>query len=138
MGRTNPTYRDALQRLEGEWEPMRRGLRWEYQDDFDRLFSRARGFADAAGYANPPDPERALVFSVLLAHEVELRELRGKLEAASGESALETGGDGGLETGVEGGVGEGGSRIEGACEDGNERGRQRTYEGESDGRGDEE
>ena len=81
MGRTNPTYRDALRGLESEWDPMRRGLRREYQADFDRLFSRARGFADAAGYANPPDPERALLLSLLLAHEVELRELRDELEA---------------------------------------------------------
>lgn len=137
MGRTNPTYRDALRRLEGEWEPMRRGLRREYQDDFDRLFARARGFAAAAGYANPPDPERALVFSVLLAHEVELRELRAKLEAASDERALETGGDDGFEAGVEGGDDEGESGSEGACAD-EERERQRTNEGESEGSGDEE
>ncbi|SER73552.1 hypothetical protein [Natrinema salaciae] len=76
MGRTNPTYRDALRRLESEWEPMRRALRRAHQDDFDRLFDRARSFADAAGYANQPDPERALLLSLLLAHEVELRRLR--------------------------------------------------------------
>ncbi|WP_276252512.1 hypothetical protein [Halomontanus rarus] len=112
MGRTNPTYRDALRRLEEEWEPMRRGLRREYQDDFDRLFARARGFADAASYANPPDPERALVFSVLLAQEVELRELREKLEAVSRERALEARGDDGVEAGVEGGVDEDESESE--------------------------
>ena len=81
MGRTNPTYRDALRRLESEWEPMRRALRREYQADFDRLFDRGRTFADAAGYANPPDPERALLLSLALAHEVELRRLREDLEA---------------------------------------------------------
>ncbi|WP_226005507.1 hypothetical protein [Natrinema salinisoli] len=81
MGRTNPTYRDALRRIESDWEPMRRALRREYQSDFDRLFDRAREFADAAGYANPPEPERALLLSLLLAHEVELRRLRAELEA---------------------------------------------------------
>lgn len=80
MGRTTPTYRDAIRRMESEWEPMRRALRAEYQADFDRLFDRARGFADAAGYANRPDPERALLLSLALAHEVELRELRDRLE----------------------------------------------------------
>ena len=78
MGRTNPTYRNAVRALEEEWAPMRRALRVEYQDDFDRLFDRARGFADAAGHANPPDPERALLMSLLLAHEVELRQLRSE------------------------------------------------------------
>lgn len=124
MGRTNPTYRDALRRLEGEWEPMRRGLRREYQDDFDRLFARARGFADAAGYANPPDPERAFVLSVLLAQEVELRELRGKLEAASGDRALEAGGDDGFRD--DGGDRESGS--ERVCKDESERKGERTNE----------
>ncbi|WP_436347353.1 hypothetical protein [Natronorubrum sp. FCH18a] len=80
MGRTNPTYRDALRGLESEWEPMRRALRREYQTDFDRLFDRGRTFADAAGYANPTDPERALLLSLALAHEVELRRLRAELE----------------------------------------------------------
>lgn len=80
MGRTNPTYRDAVSSLESKWGPMRRALRREYQADFDRLFERARGFADAAGHANATDPERALVLSVLLAHEVELRQVRGRLE----------------------------------------------------------
>ncbi|GAB3021495.1 hypothetical protein [Natronobiforma cellulositropha] len=81
MGRTTPTYRDALRGLETEWEPMRRALRREHQADFDRLFARAHGFADAAGYANPPEPERALLVSLLLAHEAELRVLRERLEA---------------------------------------------------------
>ena len=83
MGRTNPTYRDALRALEREWQPMGRALRRPYRADFDRLFERARGFADAAGHANPPDPERALVVSLLLAHEAELRQLRERLDAST-------------------------------------------------------
>ncbi|MDJ1431180.1 hypothetical protein [Halostagnicola sp. A-GB9-2] len=79
MGRTNPTYRDAIASLESEWGPMRRALRREYQGDFDRLFDRARNFADAAGYANATDPERALLLSLLLAHEVEHRRLCDRL-----------------------------------------------------------
>ncbi len=82
MGRTNPTYRDALASLESDWGPMRRALRREYQGDFDRLFDRARNFADAAGHANATDPERALLLSLLLAHEVEHRRMRGRLEEA--------------------------------------------------------
>ncbi|MFC6716786.1 hypothetical protein ACFQGT_16970 [Natrialbaceae archaeon GCM10025810] len=92
MGRTNPTYRNAIRRLEREWHPMGEALRREYRDDFDRLFDRAREFADAAGYANPPDPERAFLLSLLLAHEVELRRLESRLEhleAAASREALE-------------------------------------------------
>ncbi len=76
MGRTNPTYRDALAGVEADWQDFRRGLRREYEGDFDRLFDRARDHADAAGYHNSPDPMDALVVSVLLAHEHELRRLR--------------------------------------------------------------
>jgi len=79
MGRTNPTYRDALRRLEADCQPFRRALRRQYQTDFDRLFERARGFADAAGYRNGTDPEFAFLVSVALAQEVELRELRERV-----------------------------------------------------------
>lgn len=93
MGRTNPTYRDALRGLQSEWEPMRRALRREYQADFDRLFDRGRAFADAAGYANPRDPERALLLSLALAHEVELRRLRAELAERDDRTDLEDVGD---------------------------------------------
>jgi hypothetical protein len=76
MGRTNPTLRDRLDRIEREWQPMRRALRRRHQGDFDRLFERARGHADATGQANPPDAWRAFVVAVLLAQERELRRLR--------------------------------------------------------------
>ncbi|MDZ7729894.1 MAG: hypothetical protein U5K37_01100 [Natrialbaceae archaeon] len=79
-GSNDPTYRNAIRGLEEEWAPMRRALRQPYQADFDRLFDRARGFADAAGQANSPDPERALLLSLLLAHEVEIRQLHERLE----------------------------------------------------------
>ncbi|GAB7018462.1 hypothetical protein [Halostagnicola bangensis] len=102
MGRTNPTYRDAIASLESQWGPMRRALRREYQGDFDRLFDRARNFADAAGHANATDPERALLLSLLLAHEVEHRRLCDRLAKTEARlGALEStvaSSDGGLES----------------------------------------
>lgn len=85
MGRTNPTMRDRLDRLERDWQPFRRSLRYRHQDDFDRLFERARGHADAASQQNPPDVWQAFVVAVLLAQERELRALRDELPASSGE-----------------------------------------------------
>jgi len=76
MGRTNPTMRDRLDRLEEEWQPFRRSLRYRHQDDFDRLFERARGHADAASQQNPRDAWRAFVMGVLLAQEREIERLR--------------------------------------------------------------
>lgn len=91
MGRTNPTTRDRLDRLESEWQPFRRSLRYRHRDDFDRLFERARGHADAASQQNPRDAWRAFVMSVLLAQERELQRLTEQVADASAEP---TDGDG--------------------------------------------
>lgn len=80
MGRTNPTTRDRLDRLEDEWQPFRRSLRYRHQDDFDRLFERGRRHADAAAQQNPRDAWRAFVMSVLLAQERDLQRLRERLD----------------------------------------------------------
>lgn len=80
MGRTNPTYRDALANVEADWQDFRRGLRREYKPAFDQLFDHARAHADAAGYQNTREPMDALLVSILLAHEHELRRLREQVE----------------------------------------------------------
>lgn len=80
MGRTNPTFRDFLDRYEDQWSAYRRGLRHQHKSDFDHLFERARRHADAAGYMNSTDPEIAVLMSVLLAQEVEIRQLREQLD----------------------------------------------------------
>lgn len=85
MGRTNPTYRDFLDRFAERHQSFRRGLRREYTTDFDRLFDHARAHADAAGYHNATDPEVAVLLSILLAHEHELRKLRERLDDQSQE-----------------------------------------------------
>lgn len=80
MGRTTPTYRQFLESFEGDWQPYRRGLRAQYQSDFDCLFAKANYFADAAGYQNAADPDVAILLSMLLAQEVELRQLRAAVD----------------------------------------------------------
>lgn len=88
MGRTNPTYRDWLQRTEQRWQPFRRALRRRAKGDFDRLFERAGSHADAAGYLNAVDPEHVLLLSMLLAQEREIQQLLARVET------LESRGDG--------------------------------------------
>jgi len=80
MGRTNPTYRDLLREVEADLDPFRRALRRESQADFDRLFERADRHADAAAYLNPTDPERAVLWSVLLSQERAIRRLQAACE----------------------------------------------------------
>lgn len=79
MGRTNPTYRDWLDRTEQRWQPFRRALRSRGQDDFDRLFEYAAQHADAAGYLNAAEPEHVMLLSMLLAQERALRELSARV-----------------------------------------------------------
>lgn len=84
MGRTLPTFRDRLRQFEQEWQPYRRGLRRRHRSDFDRLLAKARQHAGAAGHQNPRSPEQAIVLSILLAQEIELRKLRDRVDALEG------------------------------------------------------
>lgn len=86
MGRSKPTFRNYLERFQGDWQPFRRALRRRHQGDFDRLFEKARGHADAAGHLDPTEPRFAILFSMLLAQERELRELRERVEDDSSSS----------------------------------------------------
>ncbi len=80
MGRTNPTYRNWLDRYETEWQPFRRALRREHRHDFDRVFERAAEHAGPAGYQNATSPELAMILAVLVSQERELRVLRKRID----------------------------------------------------------
>lgn len=79
MGRTEPTFRLALERLEAEWSDYRRGLRGREQEAFDALFQKARAHASSSMNAARLDPLESALLSMLLEHELELRALRAKL-----------------------------------------------------------
>lgn len=80
MGRTNPTYRDALPSTERRWRGHRRTLRRRDRPQFDRLFEHGRVHADAASVLNHEDPVVSLLLAALLKHERRSTEL----EAAVG------------------------------------------------------
>lgn len=69
MGRTNPTYRDALSAIEDRWTPYRRTLRRQDRERFDRLFAYAREHADAAGTRNHRNPLVAALVGIALEQE---------------------------------------------------------------------
>lgn len=87
MGRTNPTFRDRLQRMERGWANYRLALRRRDQSHFDRLFAQAEEHADAAGNLNAGEPLHPVLVSVLLEHEKRL-------------AALESDGDGDVRRGA--------------------------------------
>ena len=89
MGRTNPTYRDVLRNLEDDWQEYRRALRRQDQQHFDHLFEHARGYADAAGYLNHPQPMILVLISIALAHEQQLSDLAERVDAIEDDLATE-------------------------------------------------
>lgn len=90
MGRTNPTFRDVLRRVEDRWQPFRRALRYEDQQRFDRLLEYAQTHADAAGNLNHQAPIVAVLLAIALAQERRIDEQReqfDELERQANEQA---------------------------------------------------
>ncbi|MYL17208.1 hypothetical protein GLW36_11190 [Halorubrum terrestre] len=81
MGRTNPTYRDALRAIEERWAEFRRALRRRDQPHFDRLFKYAREHADASGLLNHQNPLLPALLSIDLEQEAKLEDHEERLEA---------------------------------------------------------
>ena len=80
MGRTNPTYRDALRAIEERWAEFRRALRRRDQPRFDRLFKYAREHADASELLNHQNPLLPALFSIDLEQEGRLDDHEERLE----------------------------------------------------------
>lgn len=96
MGRTNPTYRDALRAIEERWTDFRRALRRRDQPRFDQLFTYAREHADASGLLNHQNPLFPALLSIdleqearLESHEDRLDDLEAVLEAEGGREIKE-------------------------------------------------
>lgn len=87
MGRTNPTYRDALRAIEERWGDFRRALRRRDQPRFDKLFEYAREHADASGLLNHQNPVVPALFSIDLEQETRLDSHEERIENV--EAALE-------------------------------------------------
>jgi hypothetical protein len=79
MGRTNPTYRDALRAIEERWAKFRRALRRRDQPRFDRLFEYAREHADASGLLNHQNPLLPALLSIDLEQEARLEDHEKRL-----------------------------------------------------------
>ena len=92
MGRTNPTFRDALRAIEDRWGDFRRALRRRDQSRFDRLFTYAREHADAAGLLNHQTPLLPVLLSIDLEQAARLDDHEERLDAL--EAGVERGGEG--------------------------------------------
>lgn len=85
MGRTLPTFRALLDRLEVEWSDYRRALTEDEQRCWDALWQQARRHASASTNAAPLNPMEAALLSMLLEHEKRIAELQARLERETGQ-----------------------------------------------------
>lgn len=85
MGRTLPTFRALLDRLEVEWSDYRRALTDAEQRRWDALWQHARRHASASTNAAPLNPMEAVLLSMLLEQEKRIAELESALD--DGEQA---------------------------------------------------
>jgi len=80
MGRTVPSYRQALEREIERWKSFRKGLRNKDAEAFDRMTNACRLFASAGSMATRPVLFEAMLMSILLHQEKAIMEIREKLE----------------------------------------------------------
>lgn len=81
MGRTNPTYRRFLDGRRDAWQEFERALRRQATADYERVFTYAERYADAATYLNRTDPDTALLLSMVVGLEAERRQLADRVAA---------------------------------------------------------
>lgn len=78
MGRTVPTFRRRLDRLEEAWQDYARVLRRREQAAFEALWDQARSHAAASTNQAPLEPLDAVLMSVLLEHETRIQDLEDR------------------------------------------------------------
>lgn len=80
MGRTVPSYRQALEAEITRWEGFRKALRSDDLKNFDKMMNACRMYASAGSMATRPILAEAMFMSVLLSQQKELTEIRKSLE----------------------------------------------------------
>ena len=80
MGRTIPSYRQALEAEITRWKGFRKALRGKDVEAFDEMMKTCRIYASAGGMATRPILAEAVFMSILLGQQKELMEIRESLE----------------------------------------------------------
>ena len=81
MGRTVPSYRQALEAEISRWEGFRRALRGKDIEAFEALIKACREYASAGGNASRPILSEAMFMCILLSLQRQLMDVREKLES---------------------------------------------------------
>ncbi|MEF8874952.1 MAG: hypothetical protein V5A88_09850 [Candidatus Thermoplasmatota archaeon] len=80
MGKSVPTFREELEKIESDWRNYRDILRGKEKKMFDELFEKARKHTSAAQSQANPDPVESILFSILLEQQMEIDRLKRKME----------------------------------------------------------
>ncbi|MDH5483303.1 MAG: hypothetical protein OEY22_10595 [Candidatus Bathyarchaeota archaeon] len=80
MGRTVPSYRQALETEINRWEGFRKALRGKELEAFDKMMNACRMSASAGGNATRPILTEAMFMSILLNQQKEFMEIKESLE----------------------------------------------------------
>jgi len=80
MGRTVPSFRQALETEINRWENFRKALRDKDVEAFDKMMNACRTYASAGGSATRPILTEAMFMCILLNQQKELMEIRESLE----------------------------------------------------------
>lgn len=80
MGRTVPSYRQALEMEIARWEGFRKALRGTDLEAFDKMMNACRTYASAGSMATRAILSEAMFMSILLVQQKELMEIRRCLE----------------------------------------------------------
>ena len=80
MGRTVPSYRQALESEIERWKSFRKGVRRKDAEAFDQMMNACRLFASAGSMATRPILLEAMFMSILLHQEKAIMEIKEKLD----------------------------------------------------------
>ncbi|UCC33305.1 MAG: hypothetical protein JSW53_05935 [Candidatus Bathyarchaeota archaeon] len=80
MGRTVPSYRQALESEIDKWKGFRKALRAKDAEAFNRMVNACRNFASAGSMATRPVLLEAMLISILLHQEKEIMEISERIE----------------------------------------------------------
>lgn len=80
MGRTVPSYRQALEEEIAKWSKMLRVLRPEHRKALEELFNTARNLASAGSYAARPSVYESMVLTMLVKMQAEIDKLKRELD----------------------------------------------------------
>ena len=80
MGRTVPSYRQALEREISRWKGLHKALRGKDADAFKKIMNACRIHASAGGMATRPVLMESMFMSILLNQQKEIMEIMENLE----------------------------------------------------------